>query len=416
MPVKLALLADPCLVGCCGHLSVENATAFVAEHRTAKLHSQAEAELVLKRFIYDTKCGQVHGYCNALLISLVPVGEATLAKLRLELEKDGYPVIRTREHGMLLWRRDHPPPNRTSGVTERAIEEHLRHMTILLPEATAGRRLRKCFHPEADNMHGLCRHFNSEWVPELAGIQVSTVGFHVYQRVVQNLLQQEKLDAIVPRGYDHNVCAFCESQLTAVGMCSEQIAFVKLELLKVADAMGDIAPLRMRIAELEEERHAADAKLRVHLDQRSKVEKFLHGQETAATLLPELIMLLSVDDKADLEEPKAAQSTGGGRKAFSRKLQGVQDEGKGLSYLTTTELGAGSKDANLEMYQTFLHVISHATEQRILSIVRDCASLGYAGSNIAGFIIWLADHRFFDVCCSGFHYPKHGKCHVGKLQ
>ena len=119
--------------------------------------------------MYNTERGQLRGYCNDLLISLVPVGEATLARLRRELLKDGSPVKHNRMDGMLLWRRNHPPPNRTSDVTEHAIEEHMRHMTILLPEARAGRRLRKCFHPDADDMHGLCRHFNSEWAPELAG-------------------------------------------------------------------------------------------------------------------------------------------------------------------------------------------------------------------------------------------------------
>lgn len=50
LPVEQALLADPCRAGCVARLAAENARAFVARHRTAKQHSQAEAELVLKRF------------------------------------------------------------------------------------------------------------------------------------------------------------------------------------------------------------------------------------------------------------------------------------------------------------------------------------------------------------------------------
>ena len=53
-------------------------------------------------------------------------------------------------------------------------------------------------------------------------------------------------------------------------------------------------------------------------------------------------MKLSVDDKADKEEPSAAQATGGGRRAYSRKLQGIQDEGRRLSYVSTIELGGGT--------------------------------------------------------------------------
>lgn len=55
------------------------------------------------------------------------------------------------------------------------------------------------------------------------------------------------------------------------------------------------------------------------------------------------------------------------------------------------------------------------TTEQILSFTRDCASLGYAGANIAGLIVWLADHKFCDVACSGFHFPKHGKCSVDDI-
>ena len=108
-----------------------------------------------------------------------------------------------------------------------------------------------------------------------------------------------------------------------------------------------------------------------------------HTHPLALSSLADLIKKRSIDDKADKEEPSAAQATGGGRKAYSRKLQGIQDEGRRLSYVSTIELGGGSKDTALEIAQDILHVITTAMQQRISLTTRDCASLGYAGTNIA---------------------------------
>ena len=79
---------------------------------------------------------------------------------------------------------------------------------MLIPEARGGHRIRKCFHPDADGMQALHRHYNSVWAPALSESDVISVNFPVYQRVVKELLCEENLDAIAPRGYDHTVCSF----------------------------------------------------------------------------------------------------------------------------------------------------------------------------------------------------------------
>ena len=104
LSVEAAMLADPCRKNCVRHLSAQHAKMFAEEfHRAAEV-GQAEKELVTKRFMFDTDRGQLRGYCNNFLMSLVPIGRQTLARLRQELYEDGYPLARSRQHGLILWR------------------------------------------------------------------------------------------------------------------------------------------------------------------------------------------------------------------------------------------------------------------------------------------------------------------------
>ena len=140
-------------------------------------------QVALKRFLYDTSLGCMRPYCNALITSLVPVGEPKLAKVRDELLRDGCIVKHSSEHGLVMVRKEVPPGNRTDAKTERAVQAHFKALTILLPEARAGRRLRKCYHPDADNPTDLCKHFNSTWQPELPNVK--DVSVDVYNRLIQ---------------------------------------------------------------------------------------------------------------------------------------------------------------------------------------------------------------------------------------
>ena len=42
------------------------------------------------------------------------------------------------------------------------------------------------------------------------------VSIEVYTRIADDLCEEEEVEDIVPRGYDHNVCAVCECHITAV--------------------------------------------------------------------------------------------------------------------------------------------------------------------------------------------------------
>jgi hypothetical protein len=106
----------------------------------------------------------------------------------------------------------------------------------------------------------------------------------VYERVVTALLKTENLDAIVSRGYDHNVCSFCESKLTEMGMRSEAIAQLKLQVLK--GAADDACATSSRIAELETERHQFEVELHVHLDGSIPVPTLLRLSRTRGLVLP----------------------------------------------------------------------------------------------------------------------------------
>ena len=42
------------------------------------------------------------------------------------------------------------------------------------------------------------------------------VSIDVYARIADDLCEEEEVEDIVPRGYDHNVCAVCECHITAL--------------------------------------------------------------------------------------------------------------------------------------------------------------------------------------------------------
>lgn len=210
------------------------------------------------------------------------------------------------------------------------------------------------------------------WVPELGRTGVHTIEGAVYDRVAHLVLHQEGLDGLVPRGYDHNVCDFCEGQLVKMSMELEKISHLRLAARKLADGAPGALAANITQAALAQARHdALEADLREHLANRTRVEKMLHAETTAASKEPWRFMKISIDDKADKEQPSVAQATGGSRKAYSHKLQGVHDDGKGRSYLTTTELGVGSKDCSLEMTLTLL---VSTQRLKLQTIYRLCAS------------------------------------------
>ena len=75
-------------------------------------------------------------------------------------------------------------------------------------------------------------------------------------------------------------------------------------------------------------------------------------------------------------------------------------------------MGGGSKDANLEIAELLIHIISTQTTENILAVPRDTASVGYCGSVIGGVPALLCDHGFFDIMVPCNHEPSHGKMSV----
>ena len=112
LPAALAILSDPCSLRCGAELTPHVVELLRSEYDAAldnasrpATERRADAELVLKRFMYDSQRDEVRPYCSKLLMQLVPVGTDTLTRLRRELHDDGLPRAHVREDGMLLWRR-----------------------------------------------------------------------------------------------------------------------------------------------------------------------------------------------------------------------------------------------------------------------------------------------------------------------
>ena len=82
-------------------------------------------------------------------------------------------------------------------------------MTVPMPEAQRDKNTRKCWNPEADGMTKLRAHYNKTHPDH-------QVSMDVYARIADELCAEEEIDNIVPRSYDHNICAVCERRLTAM--------------------------------------------------------------------------------------------------------------------------------------------------------------------------------------------------------
>ena len=103
----------------------------------------------------------------------------------------------------------HPRPPQVVGELALLVTEHVRDMTVPMPEAQRDKNIRKCWNPEADGMTKLRAHYNKTHPDH-------QVSMDVYARIADELCAEEEIDNIVPRSYDHNICAVCERRLTAM--------------------------------------------------------------------------------------------------------------------------------------------------------------------------------------------------------
>jgi hypothetical protein len=91
-----------CARDCTRGVEVAAGEALRAEYRAAP--SSAAADLVLKRFLWDSVSGELRRYCNDKLRALVPVGTERLARCRAELRRDGAALFVQRVHGLVAHR------------------------------------------------------------------------------------------------------------------------------------------------------------------------------------------------------------------------------------------------------------------------------------------------------------------------
>lgn len=173
------------------------------------------------------------------MTNIGPIDEHTACTYRKELREDGCACARKAEHGMIAWRRDHPPSNRTDAPTEQAVLAQLRRMTIPLPEGRKG-KMRKCFDPEADDVAGLHRHYNTLWQPAHEEQGARQLEIAPYRRIVGLLMAIENLAGIASIGHDHNVCAVCETHNVKMNNIQMEIAAKQLLLAKAKSRCGII--------------------------------------------------------------------------------------------------------------------------------------------------------------------------------
>ena len=129
----------------------------------------------------------------------------------------------------------------------------------------------------SNKLAALHKHFNDKWAVDLEG--VADVSYSVYSRVAELVLKEEKCDAIVPRGYDHNVCPVCESLSVKRSMLAEELAaMTKLGIAGASGASGvagastDTQQRPRERREVQAEIDATNKELEAHLALYQKVE------------------------------------------------------------------------------------------------------------------------------------------------
>ena len=75
-------------------------------------------------------CENCRGAGNLKLLALAHTSTRTLKQVRAELRDDGCALLRSRAHGMIVYRAENPPPNRTPESTRQACYKHLDAMTF----------------------------------------------------------------------------------------------------------------------------------------------------------------------------------------------------------------------------------------------------------------------------------------------
>lgn len=183
---------------------------------------------------------------------------------------------------------------------------------------------------------------------------------------------------------------------------------------------SQITALRAALAEASTKLTEVKARLKAHLDGRTKQEKLIffvvEGLRRAVGRAEcKGNEILGIDDKQGLEEPMSQRELAGARAAVTRTLQGIVSMTDELVYMYTTELGMGSKNANSEIHLSLLHSLLHHRSERMHIEVRDCAALFYNSYCAAAYPVFTCDRKIWDCFFTIFQWPQHGKFVVDRF-
>ena len=239
-------------------------------------------------------------------------------------------------------------------------------------------------------------------------------------------MRKEGVAALVAFASDHNVCSTCKELAEATRSARARLALHQLGGSKTTVVGGVVrdGASGVDVAKLQAEVAACEAAAIAHEEEVLSHNKFVKGLELAAEVQARKALRsgnwvcvphgLEIDDKTSAELPSVPLDTSE-RAAFTHNIQGIIDVAQQVAYVSSTEIGAGSKDAHSEIDQELLYRLTTHRGQRFALTIRDCARLGLNAECTAAAPMMYCDHKIYDAYASVFWKQRHGKCYADCL-
>jgi hypothetical protein len=341
-----------CAADCTPSLSVEGVQAIRDKWFGLVL---AERFHYLVELVWDDVLGQPRPACDARLHQILGVGKLysgrLLAQARAQAAAHRSAEQVPRKHGMTAHAAAHPPANATRAATVAKVEAHFKSCTYVSPEVIntltgPPKKYRHCSFSEAGNAQALAKNY-IEHAP-----QEHRVSIGVYERISKAVMEQEGIAVLVGFASDHNVCDECKQRKEATTRARKTLA--ALVHLSTGDAPPDdpelvTATAEVKRCEAQESEHEAET--RTHNAFITGIQIECERQALLAlksgdfSNVPHAAM---EDDKSSTPLPSVPLDTSL-RASESHNVHGVIDVALQEAALTSTETGAGSKDAHSEI-------------------------------------------------------------------
>ena len=155
-----------CERDCIPHMTAEDITRVRRKYSGAG-STQAKVG-VLADFLWDDSDGRLRAICHARVrIIFGRVGDVIVNAACKSAEMRRGAEYTSKVHGLVAYREQHPPTNKTPPEVEARVIKHFESLTRVMPEVMQrnGKKIayRRCSFAEYSSVPELARHYNAEW-------------------------------------------------------------------------------------------------------------------------------------------------------------------------------------------------------------------------------------------------------------